>query len=97
MKDLEFQSNLKQVFDILGNKTVADISKNDIRYQAYDEADDKAEIKYLEIRESLTEQQKKVIDEFIECRTAMDNEYSVNCYFAGMKDMLRILTYFKMI
>ena len=97
MKDWEFQNKLKQLFDILGNKTVADMNKNDTHYQAYDEADEKAEIKYLEIRESLTEEQQKVIDKFIDCRTALDNEYSVNCYFAGMKDMYRILAYLKIL
>ena len=97
MSDLEFQNYLKQFFDILGNKTVSDITKSDIQYQMKNTADDKAERKYLEVRKSLTKKQKKVVDKFIESRTATDNEYSVICYLAGMKDMIRILTYLKMI
>lgn len=97
MSDLEFQNYLKSFFDVLGNKTVSDIIQHDIQYQSKSKADDKAELKYLKIRKSLTKKQKRVVDNFIDCKIATDNEYSCICYLAGMKDMYRILSYLKII
>lgn len=55
MNDREFQSRLKQVFTVLGEKTIYDIIQDDIHYQEDLEKESQAEEDFLKIRHSLTE------------------------------------------
>lgn len=97
MNDREFQSRLKQVFTVLGEKTVYDIIQDDIHYQEDLKKESQAEEDFLKIRHSLTKEQKDIIEEYVSSKDAFNSEYSVIAYLAGLKDMLRILVYLKVI
>lgn len=97
MNDREFQSRLKQVFTVLGQKTIYDIIQDDIHYQEDLEKESQAEEDFLKIRHSLTKEQKAIIEKYVLSRDAFNSEYSVIAYLAGLKDMFRILVYLKVI
>lgn len=97
METDEFQEKLKSAFDTIGEATVYEILQDDIQYQKNSKKEAELEEAYMEMRRTLTREQDELIHNLLDYRDAMNVDYNTVSYLAGMRDVIRILTYLKII
>lgn len=97
MESTEFQEKIKAAFDTIGEATVYEILKDDIQYQKNSKKEAEMEQAYMEMRGTLTKEQDEIIHSLLDYRDAMNVDYNAVSYLAGMRDVIRILAYLKII
>lgn len=97
METGEFQEKLKSAFDTIWEATVYEILQDDIQYQKNSKKEAELEETYMEMRSTLTKEQEELIRNLLDYRDAMNVDYNAVSYLAGMRDVIRILTYLKII
>lgn len=93
MEEKEFQQKLKEATDEFGRKTIYNILKNDIQYQLNISRMEEAEKKYFEILPTLSDEQRQIIEQFIDSKDSINTELNSVSYLAGIKDMVEITHY----
>lgn len=89
MYDKDFTELVKIAVENLKEDTVYQMIQRNVNYERESEAGGLAEQRYMEL--DLTEQQRKVCDDFLNCRDNQNLEYSDYSYIAGLYDAFRIL------
>lgn len=97
METGEFQEKIKSAFDTIREATVYEILQDDIQYQKNSKKEAELEETYMEMRSTLTKEQEELIQNLLDYRDAMNVDYNAVSYLAGMRDVIRILTYLKII
>ena len=97
METGDFHEKLKAAFDTIGEPTIYEILKDDIKYQKNSKREAELEEAYMAMRDTLTKEQDKIIHDLLDCRDAMNVDYSAVAYLAGMRDVIRILRYMKLL
>lgn len=95
METEEFQERLKSAFDTIREAAVYEILKDDMHYQKVSQREAELEEVYMSMRITLTKEQDKIIKDLLNSRDEMNTDYNAVSYLAGMRDMVRILTYLK--
>lgn len=89
MYDKEFTELVKIAVENLKEGTVYQMIQRSADYERESVAGGLAEQRYMEL--DLTEQQRKVCDDFFNCRDNQNLEYADYSYIAGLYDAFRIL------
>lgn len=84
MSDTEFQTRLKSLLDEIRNETLSTFLEKDISYQECSEKLDLAEGAYMQL--NLTNEQRKITDNYLFLLDASNTDYSTLCYLAGLCD-----------
>lgn len=84
----EFRERVKLMADKMKEESVYRLLENDLSYQKDCEAEGQAEAEYLKL--DLTDEQRAVCNELLECRDGQNLEYSTYAYIAGMYDSFRM-------
>ena len=89
MYDKDFAELVKIAVEKLKEDTVYEMIVHSEGYQEESNARGIAEQRYEEL--DLTKEQRKVCDEFLDCRDSQNLEYSDCSYLAGLFDAFRIM------
>ena len=95
MEAEEFQEKLKMAMDTIREAAVFEILKDDIHYQKISRREAELEGVYMAMRSTFTEEQDKIIHDLLDCRDAMNVDYSAVSYLVGMRDVIKIFMYLK--
>lgn len=89
MKDI--QRLFKDSLTVIKEQTVFELLENDTNYQQSVKEHAIAEEKYESIKQSLSNEQKLVIDELLSALDANNTDINDLLYIAGLRDMWRFL------
>ena len=85
------QRMIKDALFTVKEESVLDFTKSDVEYQASCERHEKARNAYDTIRSSLTNEQRKIVDELLEATDENDTDMHDLMYMTGMRDMYLLL------
>lgn len=79
-----FQLSVSRVWE----QTVNEILEDDLRYQQTIQQEDGVEQRYMRL--NLTEEQRQVIDEMLQCKERSAMQYADASYLAGIKNVIQL-------
>lgn len=97
MKQSVFQEYLKECLNHLSYHTISEILEADPQHNKDAKNREDAELAFNKVCSELTKQQESIITEYIRLKDAENSEYASASYAAGLKDMISILKYFRII
>nr|WP_076777769.1 hypothetical protein [Lachnoclostridium phocaeense] len=97
MDERMVQDLLKEGLAFLKEQSMMDFIKNDQAYQESSEAHGKAEKQYIEIKSTLTERQREVVEDLLEATDRNNTDMNDLMYMTGMRDMYLLLRSYGMI
>lgn len=85
------QRMIKDALSTVKEESVLDFTRGDVEYQASEERREKAQKAYDAIRSSLTDEQRRIVDELLEATDENDTDMHDLMYMTGMRDMYLLL------
>lgn len=84
MSNSQFQERLKTLLDEIRNETLPTFLDKDASYQECSQKLDHAERTYMQLK--LTDEQRKITDNYVFLLDASNTDYSTLCYLTGLCD-----------
>lgn len=97
MDDKAFQDLAKDALEYLKEKTVIELTENDLSYQESFRKHGKAEQRYMENRHLFSKEQMEIVEDFISASDENNTDMNDILYLAGLKDMLHLLCSYNLI
>lgn len=87
--DMEFEKILTLALENLKENSVYQLLRSDMDFQKESQDESSAEESYIQL--DLTEKQRQVCDQLLDCRDSQNIDYSNCSYVAGLYDAFRIM------